>query len=339
MLDRRNRLLTQLIIGALLFSVNVLHAQAERWYRVELIIFSHTSGQFAEPWEALPDLAYPEAANFLFESAQIENARRQHAGSSDLAPTADTPVTPNTVAATAAGANVAVSDEVGVRAAMDSVTQSPRGSEANSAPVAGDLPTPFVILPPQQLELGGKAAYMNRTGKYQILFHKAWAQPVVGKGEALSLILDRSGDGRAWPRLQGSIKLYLSRYLHLETDFWLNTDGEYLEGTWRMPAPPLAFAAVNTDQPALPSGAAADADPAMTDFQQPTAELKEPMSAETRSTPDSLYPFRHAVAFQQNRRMRSKEVHYIDHPMLGVVVKLTPLDIEELEAMAAAERR
>ncbi len=35
--------------------------------------------------------------------------------------------------------------------------------------------------------------------------------------------------------------------------------------------------------------------------------------------------------------MRSTEVHYIDHPLLGVVVKLTPLTGVELEAMARAE--
>jgi hypothetical protein len=35
--------------------------------------------------------------------------------------------------------------------------------------------------------------------------------------------------------------------------------------------------------------------------------------------------------------MRSTEVHYIDHPMLGVVALITPLSDDDLEAMAAAE--
>jgi len=38
-----------------------------------------------------------------------------------------------------------------------------------------------------------------------------------------------------------------------------------------------------------------------------------------------VYPYRHAVALQQKRRMRSKEIHYIDHPMLGIIIKFTPL--------------
>jgi hypothetical protein len=35
--------------------------------------------------------------------------------------------------------------------------------------------------------------------------------------------------------------------------------------------------------------------------------------------------------------MRSTEVHYIDHPLLGVVVKLTPLSDEDLQTLAQAE--
>ena len=35
--------------------------------------------------------------------------------------------------------------------------------------------------------------------------------------------------------------------------------------------------------------------------------------------------------------MRSTEVHYIDHPRLGVVIKITPLTEEDLELMASAE--
>ena len=50
-----------------------------------------------------------------------------------------------------------------------------------------------------------------------------------------------------------------------------------------------------------------------------------------------VYPYRHAILLQQKRRMRSTEVHYIDHPRLGVVVKLTPLSTDELETMALAE--
>ena len=49
------------------------------------------------------------------------------------------------------------------------------------------------------------------------------------------------------------------------------------------------------------------------------------------------YPWRHAVVLQQKRRMRSTEVHYLDHPLFGLVIKLTPLTEEDLEILAEAE--
>ena len=50
-----------------------------------------------------------------------------------------------------------------------------------------------------------------------------------------------------------------------------------------------------------------------------------------------VYPWRHAVRLQQKRRMRSNVVHYIDHPMLGVIIQLIPLDDEALAHLAQEE--
>jgi hypothetical protein len=36
------------------------------------------------------------------------------------------------------------------------------------------------------------------------------------------------------------------------------------------------------------------------------------------------------------RRMRSGETHYLDHPLFGVVVRLEPLEPEELDSLGAA---
>ena len=53
--------------------------------------------------------------------------------------------------------------------------------------------------------------------------------------------------------------------------------------------------------------------------------------AETRPDTDlseegANYPYRHAVQLKQTRRMRSGQVVYIDHPLLGVLVTITPLE-------------
>lgn len=40
-----------------------------------------------------------------------------------------------------------------------------------------------------------------------------------------------------------------------------------------------------------------------------------------------LEPLR-AAHIQLNRRMRSNELHYVDHPMLGIIVKIVPIKVE-----------
>jgi hypothetical protein len=197
----------------------------------------------------------------------------------------------------------------------------------------------FVTLPRGQLQFRGKAALMQKSGRHRVLFHETWLQPVVSKGRTLPIILDNSGNGGEWPRLQGSITLYLSRYLHLETNLWLNTDGSYLPGKWKMPAPPLAPPSlIIEEQPTGP----VDPDqvwiyePGLAPVAAPgegqTGTETEPAAAEEADA----YPYRHALLLKQKRRMRSKEVHYIDHPKFGIVIRVTPVTREDLDALAAA---
>ena len=105
----------------------------------------------------------------------------------------------------------------------------------------------------------------------------------------------------------------------METRLWLNTGGAYLPGTWQMPAPPLGPPSLVIEEPLPDLPAMSQATPASS---QPPAQAGQ------------VYPYRHAVLLQQKRRMRSNEVHYIDHPLFGLVIKFTPVTAEELAAIA-----
>ena len=299
-------------------------AQGERWFRVELMVFKHLPGDRTESFAATPELAYPESFRFLVDPDQVAGNRAAQEGS-DVITTNGRQIFE---APTMPGADTAVT------------AQPP----AQDLPPA--LPAAFLLSPASAGELRGKAAYMQRTGRYEILFHESWAQPVASERAALPIIIDRSGDTDAWPELQGSVKLYLSRYLHLETDLWLNTRGDYLgDSDWQMPAPPRAPQSliVETAPEELPSVTEPATPPAgeLPATEDVLAELNE-VSVEEEIDPRTVYPWRHAVALKQKRRMRSEEIHYIDHPMLGVVAYLTPLSPEEVEALSlqqAAEQQ
>ena len=287
MLDRTNHYFLRCLICVVLATANCSLAEDDRWYRVELMIFSHVGGESAEQWDPTPELVYPETARFLINSEQL------NAAAGELYPLQDKP----------------------------------------TATVLPALPTPFVILGNSEQEFRGKAAYMQRSGRYRILFHETWLQPVTERSRALPIILDQSGDTGEWPELQGSIQLHLSRYLHLETNLWLNTNGDYLPGSWRMPAPPLGPSST-TEEPQESDLYASTEESGS----EPTPEESwQEASPEEAEVPGPVYPFRHAILLQQKRRMRSTEVHYLDHPMLGVVAKLTPLTAQDLELLAAGE--
>lgn len=169
------------------------------------------------------------------------------------------------------------------------------------------LPTPFATLPATQRELAGKAAEMQRSGRYHILFHETWIQPIDSAAESMPLVLDSSGDGGEWPTLQGTINLYTAPDLTLDTNLWLNTQGEYLHSAWRMPPPPLGPASL----------------------ERQTASATAPQHRN--------YPFRHAVLLKQTQRMRSDEISYVDHPMLGVIAKVTALGAPEPNSTTVPE--
>lgn len=290
-------------------------SQETRWFKVELMVFSQeTQARYAEEqWAPFPELAYPEQARFLIEPARVEANLREYGGVSRIDQLGRQIIDLATPLEDA--------DDIPYR---NDTTEGASGPDADATAVAPESaePEPFVVLPAAELEFAGKTAYMQRNGPYRILFHQAWLQPVREGEDGPSIILDRSGDTEQWPRLQGSIRLSLARYLHLETNLWLNTMGDYLPGAWRMPAPPLA-----------PPSLVLEGVPEPEEEPYFLAPEDEPGpgedAGETLDEPEDAYPFRHAVLLSQKRRMRSEEVHYIDHPLLGAVVKVTPYEWDE----------
>ncbi len=289
--------------------------EKDRWYNVELIIFSRPSASAAtaEAWESLPELKYPLKYRFLQYPGQQETIEDSLTASEQIATTVEE-IEPSTDQALDPNQFSLVQPEL--------------------------LPTPFVRLPGDKWEFAQRARRMQQSGRYEILFHESWNQPVVSDERTLPIILDQSGYLEEWPKLQGSITLYLARYLHLETNFWVNTTGSYIPGDWQMPPAPLGPAPAtdaesdeaSDDEPPIESGVESIESVAVVKSEQPFSfEPQAPLEM------GPTYPWRHAVLLQQKRKMRSKEVHYIDHPMMGVIVLITPITQEQLEAMAIEE--
>lgn len=137
----------------------------------------------------------------------------------------------------------------------------------------------YRIAPDYHLNLKESVDRLRQTEGLEVVLHTGWIQPGLSKNEAKAVHIYEGMKRHAYPsqsreiplanndapRLDGTLRLILARYLHLESDLiWRDT-------------------ASDEEKPVL-------------------FHLKE------------------------SRRMRSKDIHYLDHPRFGLVVRVTPLE-------------
>ncbi|HLQ27114.1 MAG TPA: CsiV family protein [Acidiferrobacterales bacterium] len=137
--------------------------------------------------------------------------------------------------------------------------------EPNDAPAASSS-SPAPSLAPAVAALG-------RDPSYRILAHKLWVQTAEAEKDAKPVRIRSKQAGE----LDGVMKLYVSRFLHLEVD--------------------LLFRGENT------ANLNATANPSVTVVAPAGEQLYE---------------------ISETRRVKSKEIHYFDHPKFGLVVRITP---------------
>jgi hypothetical protein len=155
----------------------------------------------------------------------------------------------------------------------------------------GNDPTGFNVLPASERQLNAQANTLARSGSYGLLFHQAWRQMIYGRNTNIFISGGKTFNGHQ--ELEGSISLSVSQFLKLQTNLWLTQF-----------AP--AASEPNAGWPELPT-------------------LLNDVTPASESEKTSDYVIKRTVKINQQRSMRSKEVHYIDHPLLGIVIKIVPI--------------
>lgn len=181
---------------------------------------------------------------------------------------------------------------------------------------------PFLSLPRGERKLNAHANAINRRDAYQVLFHKAWRQPVREQQHAPAILITGGEKFGNHYELEGSITLSLARYLHLHTRLWL-TEFEpnfgQPPGAWpELPRRP------NNLQPSEAKTEPWD------DFEKNDSSTWDLGLNTPSSQPDFIgedYLPSRIVTLNQQRRMRSRELHYIDHPLFGIIIEITPYEL------------
>jgi hypothetical protein len=168
------------------------------------------------------------------------------------------------------------------------INEVPAKSAISLKPASEGELDAYQALPGSLLSLHQEKAQLRASGKYRILYHTGWMQPVA---ETLRPKPVRIYGGNILDNgsceLEGYIGIGRGRYLHFRPDLYFNRSLSPTEsGQSRLAA--SGSGAVNTARLYIPEVL--------------------------------------TVNLNQARRMRSKDLHFIDHPLFGVLVEMKPVE-------------
>lgn len=202
------------------------------------------------------------------------------------------------------------------------LVQLPAGRELPAKPMA------FRQLTPDELKLSDDAERIDKASDLDLLAHFGWRQPGLSDDQAVAVKVsiparqDESKDTAptegtlasqppALPELEGTLKLILSRYLHIDADL-LYREPLKAEDVQQVAA---------EDTPVPTMGEVEDSNQTKLPAQQQDLF----MLAEQGGLSEDQPHYR-VYRMQQSRRMRSGELHYLDHPVFGLAVMVTPYE-------------
>lgn len=261
----------------------------ERWFQVEVLIFENPEMEVDNP-ESWP--SFP-AFNHPEEYLRLQ-------GTSDI-------ITENS--------------ETNLTAAeLDS---TPDDTIERDAPMSASGLEAFVALSEIERQLNEQREALEQTRGFRILFHEAWNQPVPGRDNDIPIRIDAGERFGRQSELQGYISLYVERYLHFSTDLHL-ISYEQTENPFhvvlRNPTPSSDSALLSPPSQSLqPSTALGYSD-----------LMAEPLQSNSQITrkADQYYVSTKSAQLKESRRMRSRQVHYLDNPEFGILILITPIELK-----------
>lgn len=174
----------------------------------------------------------------------------------------------------------------------------------------------FTRLPKSSLSLSAKQASIKRSSLYRVLFHEAWIQPI-GSQKDKYVIRINGGDvlDNGLYELDGHISVDKARYLHFRSDLFHSRSLSSTENT--------ALLKTSTEQAInaelnQQSETTEELSPATSE--QPSESVNGNRYLNQTTIPDFL-----TVEMKSARRMRRAELHYLDHPLFGALVRITPI--------------
>jgi hypothetical protein len=332
----------KLLTLSALASDSLAQAIDDNWYQVEVIVFSQSMGlqDTQETWPVDIALAYPPGTVLLRDPNAIVIDDPEPADEFLTVPPPGAelntlPLEDNNqelLAPDALNGNsnsqFSGSAEVQGPALGEGTEAGASSADAQTAELqqAPELEQPFMLLPADELELTAAAKRIAHAGRTRVLTHIAWRQALPDRNQTKEVVITGSDQFADHFELEGTISVSLSRFIHLKTNLWLTQfypNYGQLSGFSKWPPLPTLPA---FNEPQREQAESLTFSSWQTD-NQGSMNL-EPLNSTLGSTGFSgpEYLVQQIILNQQSRKMRSSEIHYLDHPVIGVVATVTQVE-------------
>lgn len=287
-------------------------AQDTTWYQIEVVVFAHpdSAGAASEVWPTNSSESGVESPIELLSSNSTLNVDTEAAdarapGESSTAEAPLDEIAPLDAPADAESLQTLDANEsIGLRA--------------------------FVRLPDEELQLTNLRQRLDNSPGYRTLAHLGWRQPLTRNKKAHPVHIHSNSKRQSTPTmvvpasipdtasdsdagvasapqtplhiLDGTVAVALSRYLHVGMDLIYAPD----------PPPVIAIESPTPADATTPT------------INAPVEAIPEIGGPNLQTSHPAAVP---VYRMNQSRRMRSNELHYVDHPLLGVLVQATPVKV------------
>ncbi|MAZ89759.1 MAG: hypothetical protein CL693_19155 [Cellvibrionaceae bacterium] len=286
--------------------------EADRWYQVEVILFAHKQTASDEILRNDIALAYPpnwiqlkdpEALVEACEAAaQAEQSSTTTDSARDISALEPTDNTAETTAETHDSLCPQMADSEDRDEAMRQLVDLEREA--------------YYLLPKAMRALNEQAQELKWSRAHRVLFHEAWRQPILNSDRATSILVSAGESYGQHKELEGTFSISVSRYLHLRTNLWFTQFAHNYgqdKGLW-------------PDLPTSPEQLDYSITKIEEDITSPWDKI-EPLNDEYDKILARPFVPERIALIKQKRRMRSKEIHYVDHPNVGIILLIEPYEV------------
>jgi len=296
--------LSALLSAGLTLSMLPSVVHATEYYRVEVMLFTYLDENSAreEHWPLLKERA-------LAEEAAIQAALEE-----EISANAETETTGS-----------AINDALQISEDQSSDLTSDTAEEVNTEEEGTENSSPVTLL--DDLEFENAANRFGYRSDMKIVWHQAWIEELQDAENAIRHPIETGYEEENFRVLvKGDVRLHRSRYLHFTPN--LEVDQEI----FTLPDPePVMITPVDINNQVSESTYQSYSSAQTLGSGNSNGDNAPAIFPQVSITPPpqpEWLPLR-AAEVSLSRRMRSDELHYLDHPLLGMVIRVTPYEEPE----------